>query len=235
MRFPCLLMLALLAAAPSSGDASASPSGTVAPSLAPSETIPPERFAAATQQLYARRDVAALQRLCGGATGEADLLCRYRLFPLTQDESLIANLPVAAPTPTARGNALLSGLWGYRAARAPLLRVPAYGGRSLDLLRRARALDARDPFVLLVDGQSLLFRPAIAGGDRRAALARFRALQGIVGAAPGEGVAPMEADLWVWFALFRAGDRTAADLHARLLARNPPPLYRDFLLHPPRA
>ncbi len=229
MRFLCLLVLALLAAAAPSGDASASPT------VPPSESMPPERFAAATQQLYARRDVAALQRLCIGATGEADLLCRYRLYPLTQDESLIANLPVAAPTETARGNALLSGLWGYRAARAPLLRVPAYGRRSLDLLSRARALDARDPFVLLVDGQSLLFRPAIAGGDRRAALARFRTLQGIVTAAPDAGVAPMEADLWVWFALFRAGDRTAADVHARLLARNPPPLYRDFLLHPPRA
>ncbi len=210
--------------------ASVAPSG----STASAATVPPESFAAETQHLYARRDVAALRRLCIGAAGEADLLCRYRLFPLTQDEALIARLPVAPPVPTARAAALLSGLWGYRAARAPLVRVPAYGGRSLDLLRMARRLDPTDPFVLLVEGQSLLFRPALAGGDRRGALVRFRALQTALARAPGDGISAMEADLWVWYALHRMGDRSAPALHERLLARTPPPLYRDFLLHPPR-
>lgn len=216
------IVLVVLLLAVSAAEASSSPPSS-----------PFTRFAAETQRLYARRDVDALRRLCGGASGEEDLLCRYRLYPLTQDEALIARLPTAAPQ-TARAHALLSGLWGYRAARAPLVRVPAYGGRSLDLLRAARALDADDPYVLLVEGQSLLFRPAIAGGDRRAALARFRTLRVHLDRQPEDGIARMEADLWIWYTLHRLGDRTAPALHRRLLAQQPPPLYRDFLLHPPR-
>lgn len=195
----------------------------------PPGSLPPD-FEAQTQALYSRRDVPALRRLCADATGEADLLCRYRLYPLTQDAALVAGLPETAPAPTARAHALLSGLWGYRAARASALQLPRLGLRSLDLLRAARRLDAADPYVLLVEGQSLLFRPAIAGGDVRAALGRFRALRQHA----GSGVSPMEADVWIWYAMRRLGDRTADALRARLLAATPAPLYRDFLLHPPR-
>lgn len=197
---------------------------------APVRTAMPPAFDVETQALYSRRDVASLRRLCVGATGEADLLCRYRLYPLTQDAALIARLPTVAPAPTARANALLSGLWGYRAARASAFQLPALGRRTLDLLRTARRMDPTDPFVLLVDGQSLLFRPAIAGGDVREALGRFRTLRQHA----GEGVSATEADVWIWFALHRLRDPDAAPMRRRLLAATPAPLYRDFLLHPPR-
>lgn len=191
-------------------------------------------FAERTQALYARRATGPLERACAGATGEADLLCRYRLYPLTQRDALTTGLPETPAEPTARSYALLSGLWGYRAARAPITRLPRYGRRSEDVLRRARALDPTEPFVLLVEGQALLFKPAIFGGDRRAALGRFRALKAALARHPGSGIAPLEADLWIWYTLDRMGDRAAPALRARLLAAGPPPLYRDFLNHPPR-
>ena len=190
-----------------------------------------EPFAERTQLLYARRDVEALRVACIGARGEADLLCRYRLYPLTQDETLL-RLPERPSVPTARAHALLAGLWGYRAARAPLVRMPAYGRRTMNLLRHAKALDPDEPFLLLVEGQSLLFRPAIFGGDRRAALGRFRRLKAEVARQPGSGIAPLEADLWIWYTLAKMGDPSAPALRARLLD-GAPPLYRDFLLHPP--
>ena len=188
-------------------------------------------FAERTQWLYARRDVDALRAACAGAEGEADLLCRYRLYPLTRQQALL-HLPEQPATESARAYALLAGLWGYRAAQASLVRMPTYGRRTLDLLRRARALDPDEPYALLVEGQSLLFRPALFGGDKRAALARFRRLKSAVASHSGSGIAPLEADLWVWYTLDRLGDRTAPALRTRLL-EGAPPLYRDFLLHPP--
>jgi hypothetical protein len=188
-------------------------------------------FAERTQALYARRDVDALRAACTGARGEADLLCRYRLYPLTQHEALL-DLPEQPPVRTARAYALLAGLWGYRAARAPLVRMPAYGRRTMDLLRHARALDPGEPFALLVEGQSLLFRPALFGGDRQAALRLFRRLRVNLATHPGSGIAPLEADLWIWYTRDRLGDPGAPALRARLL-EGAPPLYRDFLLHPP--
>lgn len=222
---PFVLLLALAAAAPVRAGVPVRAAGPMDDAAA----VPPA-FEVETQVLYSRRDVAALRRLCVGATGEADLLCRYRLYPLTQDAALIARLPTAAPAPTARAHALLSGLWGYRAARASAFQLPALGRRTLDLLRAARRLDATDPFVLLVDGQSLLFRPAIAGGDAREALSRFRTLR----LHARDGVSTTEADVWVWYALHRLRDAAADPLRRRLLGASPAPLYRDFLLHPPR-
>jgi hypothetical protein len=47
-------------------------------------------------------------------------------------------------------------------------------------------------------------------------------------------VASLEAALWTWYAL-RETDRSddADALHRKLVARDLPPLYREFLKHPP--
>ncbi len=191
-------------------------------------------FADTTQTLYAAKDIAALQHVCAApATVEADLLCRYRLYPLTQHARYLDALPTDLENASARSLALLAGLWGYRTSRASFHLVPRYGMRAERLMNLARARAPRDPFVLLIDGQSLLFKPSIAGGDRRAALARFKQLSTIAAQQPGCGISPMEADLWTWYTLDRLGEPEAATMKARLLASSPPRLYREFLLSPP--
>ncbi len=191
-------------------------------------------FPDTTQALYAAKDVASLQRVCAApTTPEADLLCRYRLYPLTQDERYLDGLPADLEEGSARSLALLAGLWGYRTARAPFHLVPRYGMRAERLMKKARALAPDDVFVLLVDGQSLLFKPAIAGGDARAALARFRLLRRVAAQQPHGGVSPLEADLWTWYTLRKLGDPAADPMRTRLLAAGPPRLYREFLLSPP--
>lgn len=190
---------------------------------------------ATTQALYAAKDVDALRRVCAEATGtEADLLCRYRLYPLTEDEAYLRDLPAdLAESASARSLALLSGLWGYKTARAPFHLVPRYGMRAERLMKRARQAEPQDVFVLLIDGQSLLFKPAIAGGDARAALDRFRTLRRVAAARTGSGVSTVEADLWTWYTLRKLNDASAASLRTRLLEQEPPRLYREFLLSPP--
>lgn len=192
--------------------------------------LPPSSFEARTQALYAARDVDGLRALCARpATTEQDLLCRYRLFPLTENERYLRELPTELPHGSARAQALLSGLWGYRTMRAPFYQLPTLGRRSARLMDAARAADPDDPFVLLVRGQSYLFRPAIAGGDARVALTSFRQLRAVAARDTGCGVSPLEADLWTWYALARLHDPEAPALRARLLAEEPPRLYREFL------
>lgn len=191
-------------------------------------------FADSTQLYYSEMNEAGLERLCAApADLEASLLCRYRLYPLTQDERHVRDLPAAIEAPSARALALLSGLWGYRAARAALPAAIRHGFHSDRLLRQARALDPDDPFVLLVEGQSLLFRPKIAGGDRHAAMERFRQLREVVRRNPHDGVSVMEAELWIWYTLHRMNAEAAPALRHELLARKPPALYRQFLQSPP--
>lgn len=190
-------------------------------------------FPDATQRYYASRDVEGLQALCAGVTDvEDDLLCRYRLYPLTEDEQYLSDLPASLDGGTARAQALLSGLWGYKAARAPFHKVPRYGMRAEHLIQQARAQAPDDPFVLLIDGQSLLFKPALVGGDAREALRRFERLHTITARRPDCGVAVVEADLWRWYALDKLDDAGAEPLRRRLLASNPPRLYREFLESP---
>ncbi len=203
------------------------PVGASAPAAAPS-------LADSTQVFYARQNVAALRALLARTEDRAlALLCRYRLYPLTQDAAYLDDLPTALETPTARELALLAGLWGYRVREASIFQVPAYGLRSNRLLAQAKALDPAEPFVLLVEGQSLLFRPRLFGGDARAALDRFRRLCDVLRRAPDGAISALEADLWVWYALDRLHADEADALRADLLARNPPPLYKTFLLDPP--
>lgn len=166
-------------------------------------------------------------------TREDTLLLRYRLYALTESPGLIAEIPDDLDSATARELALLSALWGYRASDARLLQLVVYGRRTLGLLNRAIEADADDPLVALIDAQSLLFRPGIAGGSTERGLARLRSLREQMSAKPSCGVTPLEADVWLWYALARSGDPEAALLRRDLLERDLPPLYRDFLNEAP--
>lgn len=192
-------------------------------------------IADSTAAFYAEGNVAALEAVLSQAQSrEIDLLCRYRLYPLTKDDRYIRDLPTALRgEATARELALLAALWGYRLHNASVLQMPRWGTRSHRLLEAAKAIAPDDPFVLLIEGQSLLFRPAIFGGDAREAVARFRKLRAALDHVPPTGISAMEADLWVWFALQKLGDDEAKALREKLLATAPPPLYRQFLLSPP--
>jgi hypothetical protein len=166
-------------------------------------------------------------------TREDTLLLRYRLYALTQSPGLIAELPSDLDSATARELALLSALWGYRTSDARLLQLVVYGRRTLGLLNRALEQDPNDALVMLIDGQSLLFRPGIAGGSKERGLERLEALHRRVHTAPACGVAPLEADIWLWYALHRNDEPDAEALRRDLLERELPPLYREFLDAPP--
>jgi tetratricopeptide (TPR) repeat protein len=190
-------------------------------------------FAQEVQHAYAHQDADTLRTMMAQADGRTDsLLVRYRLYPLTEDASVIDNLPDNLDDGTAREYALLSGLWSYRAGEASMLSAMQYGRRSANILERAVEQDPDDPYVLLVEGQSLLFRPAIAGRDVEAAANRFERLASK--ADTTNGITKMEAQTWQWLALREAGrtDR-ASELRQQLLSQDPAPLYRQFLEDPP--
>ncbi len=188
-------------------------------------------FAVTVHDTYARMDTVGLRRLMAEApTREDSLLVRYRLFSLTREKALLRRIPEDARGGTGRELALLSALWAYRIPGSAPWNVVTFGRRSLRLLDRALAAAPDDHVVRLVEAQSLLFRPGIAGGDTRAAIGRLRELRGRVEADTGAAAVPLaEADAWLWFALRKAEDAGAADLRRRLLAAGPAPLYRAFL------
>lgn len=192
-------------------------------------------FGAATQSAYAQQDINQLQALFNRADSRADsLLVRYRLYPLTEDEEVLQNLPSSLSEGTAREYALLSGLWAYRAGEASVFSAIQYGRRSTNLLESAKALDPDAPFVLLVEGQSLLFRPAIAGRDPAAAADRFAKLSEVVASNDPSSISHTESQIWQWLALREAGrPEQAQSLQQRLRTRNLPPLYQEFLENPP--
>jgi hypothetical protein len=192
-------------------------------------------FGAATQAAYAQQDADQLRALLDRADSRADsLLVRYRLYPLTEDEEVLQDLPASLSDGTAREYALLSGLWAYRAGEAGVFSAVQYGRRSTDLLETAKGLDPDTPFVLLVEGQSLLFRPAIAGRDPAAAAERFAELSGLVETHENSAISYTESKVWQWLALREAGQSDQAQsLRRRLRARDLPPLYREFLESPP--
>ena len=190
-------------------------------------------FAQEVQDAYAHQKPDRLRSLLSEADARADsFLVRYRLYPLTEDASILDDLPSELPDGSARELALLSGLWSYRAGEASFFRKVQYGRRSANLLEQAKAKDAEDPYVLLIGGQSLLFRPAIAGRDVQKAAAWFEQLATMADAV--EGIPVIEAKVWQWFALKQDGDvDAAARLRDRLMNRDPAPLYRQFLEDPP--
>ncbi len=182
------------------------------------------------QTYYAHKNVPALQEMLAGADERAvQMLCRYRLYPLTEDAAYLRALPDELEDASARELALLAGLWGYRAAEAPFYKAISHGRRSLDLLEAARARDPNEPFLLLIEGQSLLFRPAIAGGSDEQALDRFRELRRAVAQRPETGISVTEAEVWTWYALRRIDAGAARAMRQRLLSEALPPLYREFL------
>lgn len=192
-------------------------------------------FAEATQDAYAHQDADRLRGLFEQASSRADsLLLRYRLYPLTEDASVLDDLPSSLSDGTAREYALLSGLWAYRAGEASVFSVVQYGRRSNRLLEEAKARAPESPFVLLVEGQSLLFRPAIAGKDADTAADRFARLAEIVETKQVPGISVTEARVWECVALEEAGQTDKAQaLREHMLRQDLAPLYRQFLESPP--
>ncbi len=183
---------------------------------------------------YADQDVTTLRALFAEApTREDSLLLRYRLFALTREQAVVAEIPTRLDSASARELALLSALWGYRIREVGPIQFYVYGRRTMTLLQNALARDADDPLVTLIDAQSLLFRPGIAGGDGAKAVERLRALTGRTNEAISCGVDPLEAEVWLWYALHKTRSPEADSLRSRLLATHLPPLYREFLDGPP--
>lgn len=206
----------------------------IAALLALTMTFADSTFTGSSQAYYAQQDADALRQLMEQADSRFErLLGRYRLYPLTENDALLDDLPESLDDGSAPELALLSGLWGYRAARASIFSAIRYGRRADRLLEAAKARDPDDPFVLLVEGQSLIFKPAIAGRDEEAALNRFEQLCSILQDARNVGISMMEAELWRWYALHRLGIDRAPTVRERLLAAGPPPLYQQFLQDPP--
>jgi hypothetical protein len=193
-------------------------------------------FADSVQTLYAQQDAQGLHRLLEQADTQAqEWLVRYRLFPLTEDPAVVSDIPSSISDGSARELALLSGLWAYRAGTVSFLRAFRYGRRSANLLDQAREQDPMAPYVLLVRGQSLLFRPAIAGRDATKAAQEFQRLTGVLRDGDSVGISMTEARAWQWLALRECGERAEAQaLHRELLTQNPPSLYRQFLTDPPQ-
>jgi len=192
-------------------------------------------LAQAVQTAYARQNAERLRSLTERADSRVDsLLIRYRLYPLTENEAVLKDIPSSLSDGSAREYALLSGLWAYRAGEASVFSVIQYGRRSAQLLEKAKKRDPDAPFVLLVEGQSLLFRPALAGRDVKAAARRFDQLARIVRDGDVPGIAHAEAQIWRWLALREADQsRKANALRKRLREQDLPPLYQQFLDDPP--
>ncbi|PEN04966.1 hypothetical protein CRI93_14370 [Longimonas halophila] len=185
---------------------------------------------------YAEQDVERLRTGLQNAEGRfEDLLYRYRLYPLTEEADLLNDLPKSLDDGTAQELAVLSGLWAYRAGEASMLGALRYGRRSMNVLSAAKERDRFNPFVLLVEGQSLLYRPSIAGRDPDAAATCFEQLRTVLDAHPDVSIDKEEAMIWHWIALQEANqDTEAASLYDKLAESNLPPLYQQFLESPPR-
>lgn len=184
---------------------------------------------------YARQDTSAIGRLYRrkARTQEERLLCLYRLFPMTLDDRYLADIPAEAGARSARELALIAAMWAYKAANGPAWALPTYGRRSERILDAALQRDPSDPYALLVRGQSLYYKPRVFGGDLAEAQRTFETLRTVLARRPAPGIHPFEADVWIWMCV-RRRDRPAGDaLRAQLLARRPPPLFRQFLLAPP--
>lgn len=199
----------------------------------------PTPFADSLQQAYATQNVETARSLLETAeTQEQVWMARYRLYPLTEEEDVLSPIPSGTEDveePTARKLALLAGLWAYKAGETNIFNAVRYGRRSMNFLEAAQKLDRDDPYVLLVEGQSLMFRPSIAGKDVPQAVERFQRLVEVLQGRDIDGIAVTEARTWLWLALKECGRRDEASaLHEQLLADSPAPLYQQFLEDPPQ-
>lgn len=212
-----------------------------APSVA-EEAPPPAALEVASSTVrdsltyyYARQDTSGVERLyrTKARTREDRLLCLYRLYPMTLDERYIEDIPSERGVTSARELALIAALWAYRAGAGPAWRLPTYGRRSERILDLALEADPREPYALLVRGQSLYYKPRVFGGDVAQAQQTFERLRTRLGRRGVPGLHPFEAEVWVWMAVRRQNASTGASLQRRLLARNPPRIFRQFLIDPP--
>lgn len=205
--------------------------------VSPSTTTP---FADSLQEAYAAQSVDTVRGLLDRAsTPTHTWMARYRLYPLTEEENVLGDPPSDPDdldAPDATQLALLSGIWAYKAGETNMFNAIRYGRRSVDFLEAARAADPNNPYVLLVGGQSFLFRPSIAGKDVPKAVDRFERLVEVLETVPDEvpGISLTEARTWLWLALREDGQSGRADaMHEAVLADGPAPLYRKFLDDPP--
>ncbi len=218
-----VLLVALLAGAlpPPPGPASVGPaSSTVRDSLT---------------YFYAQQDTSSVERLfrTKARTREDRLLCLYRLYPMTLDTGYLDEIPAEENARSARELALISALWAYRAASGPAWRLPTYGRRSERILNDALARDPDEPYALLVRGQALYYKPRLFGGDVAEAQRTFERLRQVLGRRPTPGIHPFEAEVWIWMAVRKQDPEQGTALRRRLLAQNPPRLFRQFLIDPP--
>lgn len=191
-------------------------------------------FGQAAHDTYAAGDPHALRELVALAQSREDtLVLRYRLYALTESRGLILDLPENVEHASPREFALLSALWAYRTRDARLLELAVVGRRTLKFLNRALDAAPDDPLVTLIDAQSLLFRPGIAGGSKERGLERLTALRSRLASAPSCAVSPLEAEVWYWYALQKNDDPRAAAVFDTLMAGPLPDLYRRFLQRPP--
>ena len=216
-------MLALLAVL-LTGLASAPPTAEASSTVRDSLTI-----------YYARQDTAGVERLyrTRARTREDRLLCLYRLYPMTLDRRYLDAIPSEDGVTSARELALIAALWAYRAASGPSWRLPIDGRRSERVLGRALDRDPADPYGLLVRGQSLYYKPGVFGGDVAEAQRTFERLRARLRGRGVPGLHPFEAEVWIWMAVRKQDAGEGRALRQRLLARNPPRMFRRFLTSPP--
>lgn len=184
---------------------------------------------------YARQDTSGVDRLYRrrARTRLDRLLCLYRLFPMTLDEGYLADIPSDENVRSARELALISAMWAYKAANGPAWSLPTWGRRSERILNEALRRDPNEPYALLVKGQGLYYKPRIFGGDVAAAQKTFERLRQVLARRPTPGIHPFEAEVWIWMAIRKQDPAQGAALARRLLARNPPRMFRQFLVDPP--
>ena len=224
-----LLLAAVLLATGSrpNGPAEAVPAGAT--------VAPPPSVRDSLTVYYARQDTARVERLFrrGARTREERLLCLYRLYPMTLDRAYLRDIPSEVGVTSARELALIAAMWAYRASSGPAYRLPLDGRRSERILGRALERNPDDPYALLVSGQSLYYKPRAFGGDVAAARRTFERLRTVLARSAPPGLHPFEAEVWIWMCVRRQNAAQGAALQRRLVARRPPPLFRQFLLDPP--
>jgi stage V sporulation protein SpoVS len=196
-------------------------------------TVSAQCFGDQVQVAYNNRNAREVRRLMNAATNQSDkFLAIYRLYPLTEDGTILANLPADPNRENAKDKALLSALWSYKINEDRSLMM-TLGTRIIRLLNSSERLNAQNPFVLLIVGQSLLYKPAVFGGSAARALQKFQALKRQIQAEAICGLSIWDADVWIWYAMHKKRDRGAEAFKQELYRNNPPVIYREFLNNPP--
>ena len=234
------LLAALFFAAPPGAPADAAPPawpaapGGVA-SPFPLGVVAPSPVQDSLTYYYARQDTSGVDRLYRrrARTRLDRLLCLYRLFPMTLDERYLADIPSDEGVRSARELALISAMWAYKAANGPAWALPTWGRRSERILNEALRRDPSEPYALLVKGQGLYYKPRIFGGDVAEAQRTFEQLRQVLARRSAPGIHPFEAEVWIWMSVRKQDAGQGRTLQRRLLARNPPRIFRQFLIDPP--